>query len=251
MSEHVQVWSADTYARNARFVADLADGVFDWLAPQAGEKILDLGCGDGVLTERIVAAGADVVGVDASPGLVAAAKARGIDARLGDGMALDLPAGFDAVFSNAALHWMSDPEAVIAGVRRALKPGGRFVGEFGGHGNVATLRVALAALAPRYGVDIARAHPWFFPTPETYSRLLREGGFEVDRCVLVPRPTILPQSGVVGWIETFMTPYLTDAGADAPAVLADAEAMLAPALRDVDGVWTADYVRIRFEAHAT
>ena len=245
-----QVWSADAYAKNARFVADLAGGVVDWLAPRPGERILDLGCGDGALTERLVATGASVLGVDASTDLVAAAAARGLDVKLGDGAALDFDAEFDAVFSNAALHWMREAEAVAAGVRRALKPGGRFVGEFGGHGNVATMRTALAALAPRYDVDPALAHPWYFPTAEGYSGLLTGAGFKVERCVLIPRPTALPASGVVGWLETFMNPYLNQAGAAASAVLADAEALLAPALRDPDGVWIVDYVRLRFEAYA-
>ncbi|WP_226578663.1 class I SAM-dependent methyltransferase [Acuticoccus sediminis] len=250
MAAPAQVWSAETYQRHARFVSDLADGVTEWLAPRPGERILDLGCGDGVLTEKLAASGATVLGVDASPDFVAAATARGLDVRLVDGMALPFEAEFDAVFTNAALHWMLEPAKVAAGVRRALKPGGRYVGEFGGHANVASLRTALAAIAPRYGVDPARAHPWYFPTPETFGRLLAENGFSVSRCVLIPRPTILPDSGIVGWIETFMNPYLKDAAASAPDVLAEAEALLAPALRDANGVWTADYVRIRFEANA-
>ena len=129
-----QAWDRLAYAQNARFVADLGAPVLDLLAPRPGERILDLGCGDGALTHRIATAGAHVVGCDASPALLAAAAARGLPVHLADGRALPFSNEFDAVFSNAALHWMRHPEAVVAGVRRALRPGGRFVGEFGGHG---------------------------------------------------------------------------------------------------------------------
>src|SRR4029077_20236142 len=124
-----QEWSARRYAETAHFVPALGAPVLELLAPSAGERILDLGCGDGVLTEKIAAAGAAVVAVDAAPDMVAAARARGIDARIMPGQYLTFDGEFDAVFSNAALHWMRPPEAVLAGVRRALRPGGRFVGE--------------------------------------------------------------------------------------------------------------------------
>ncbi|MEO1106113.1 MAG: class I SAM-dependent methyltransferase, partial [Pseudomonadota bacterium] len=120
MSE--QTWSAEVYSRNARFVSDLGAGVVEWLDPKPGERVLDLGCGDGALTEKIAEAGATVVGADASADFVEAARARGLDARQVDGQALDFADEFDAVFSNAALHWMNDGEAVIKGVHRALKP---------------------------------------------------------------------------------------------------------------------------------
>jgi len=124
-----QHWSAKRYARTAHFVPALGAPVLELLAPRPGERILDLGCGDGVLTEKIVAAGATVVAVDAGTDMVAAARARDLDARVMDGQKLTFEAEFDAVFSNAALHWMRDQEAVLAGVHRALKPAGRFVAE--------------------------------------------------------------------------------------------------------------------------
>ncbi|MGH7913937.1 MAG: class I SAM-dependent methyltransferase, partial [Candidatus Binataceae bacterium] len=125
-SPPMQSWQADRYAQHAHFVPALGEPVLDLLKPQAGERILDLGCGDGVLTEKITAAGAAVVGVDASADMIAAAQKRGLDARVMDGAKLDFAREFDAAFSNAALHWMrDDPDAVIAGVARALKPGGR------------------------------------------------------------------------------------------------------------------------------
>src|SRR5271165_2947712 len=163
-----QSWDASQYAENGRFVADLAGGVFQLLAPQFGERILDLGCGDGALTAKIAAAGAEVVGVDSSPGMVAEAQRAGLDARLI--LAEDLPftSEFDAVFSNAALHWMHDQDAVLAGVFRALKPGGRFVAEMGGHGNIAAIAVALRAVCLRKGMHPDKLEANYFPTPAAY-----------------------------------------------------------------------------------
>src|ERR1700760_1744773 len=122
-----QAWDATAYAATGRFVADLAGGVVNLLAPQPGEAILDLGCGDGALTERIAATGAIVTGVDSSPSMLAAAQARGLNVVQCSGDALPFDREFDAVFSNAALHWMPNAAAVLSGVHRALKPGGRFV----------------------------------------------------------------------------------------------------------------------------
>ena len=252
MPEPTDLWSGDLYAANARFVSDLGAGVFDWLAPQAGERILDLGCGDGALTERLVAAGAEVVGTDFSANMVAGAKARGIEARVADGHALDFDADFDAVFSNAALHWMTRPDAVIAGVARALRPGGRFVAEFGGHGNVAAIRVALAAVIERMaGQKNAPGDLWYFPSCAEHRARLEQAGFTVDRIALIPRPTPLP-SDMHGWIETLAAPVLASVPADQRGYLRDETVdLLRPALCDSDGIWTADYVRIRFEARLT
>ena len=188
-----QRWSAEDYARNGRFVADLAAGVVDWLAPQSGERVLDLGCGDGVLTAAIAARGASVLGVDASPELLAAAQERGIETRLLDGHELPFLNEFDAVFSNAALHWMKrDPDAVVAGAFRALKSGGRFVAEMGGAGNVAAIRGGLHDSLARRGVDPAGVDPWYFPGVVEYRARLERAGFAVERIEKFERPTPLP-----------------------------------------------------------
>jgi SAM-dependent methyltransferase len=244
-----QSWSAADYARNARFVADLGAPLLDLLAPRPGERILDLGCGDGALTECIAAAGAEVVGCDTSPELLAAAAARGLAVRFADGHALPFAAEFDAVFSNAALHWMRrDPGAVVAGVRRALRPGGRFVGEMGGHGNVAAVVTALVAALDRRGLDGAAALPWYFPTADEYRALLEAHGFAVDSIALLPRPTPLP-TGIAGWLATFGAPFMRALPEDGRgAALAEVERLLALSLRDSAGRWTADYVRLRFAA---
>jgi trans-aconitate methyltransferase len=131
---HAQQWNPQQYAENARFVSDLGAPVIELLAPQPGERILDLGCGDGALTVKLLDFGCKVIGIDSSPEMVVAAKSLGIDARVMNGQTLQFNGEFNAVFSNATLHWMKNPESVIAGAWCALKPGGRFVGEFGGHG---------------------------------------------------------------------------------------------------------------------
>lgn len=243
-----QTWFADSYDRHARFVSDLGGEILGWLAPAEGERVLDLGCGDGRLTKRIADAGATVIGVDMSANLLAAARDLGLDVREMDGQALTFHSEFDAVFSNAALHWMRDAEAVVAGVRRALKPGGRFVAEFGGHGNVAAVVTAMRAAATRFGGDPGIAGPWYYPTPDEYSELLGRHGFEVQRCILVPRPTALP-TGIEGWLETFRGPFFDQFGSDKrSAALSYVVWLLEPSLKDDTGRWTADYVRLRVEA---
>src|SRR5437667_2715011 len=199
-----QEWSSDRYAENARFVSDLGQAVLELLNPRPGERILDLGCGGGALTDKIVTAGAEVVCVDASSDMVSPAKRRGLDARVMDAHNLGFNFEFDAVFSNAAMHWMKhDPDAVIQGVRRALKPGGRFAAEMGGHGCVAAITVALCAMLEKYGVtNPASLIPWYFPTPDDYRERLERTGLDVEYIALIPRPTPLP-TGMRGCLETF------------------------------------------------
>ncbi|MBV9623716.1 MAG: class I SAM-dependent methyltransferase [Acidobacteria bacterium] len=245
-----QEWNASGYAENARFVSDLGQPVVDLLNPQPGERILDLGCGDGALTEKLLAAGAEVIGVDASADMVFAAKQRGIDARLMDAYNLEFQAEFDAVFSNAALHWMKrDPDAIIAGLRRALKPGGRFAGEMGGHGCVAAVVVALCAALERYEIsNPARLIPWYFPTQEEYRARLERNGFQIQYIALIPRPTPL-RSGMRKWLETFAVSFINCVAEERrSSFLDEVTARLQPALCDQQGRWTADYMRLRFLA---
>jgi trans-aconitate methyltransferase len=243
-----QRWDPDEYARTAAFVPELGLPVLDLLAPQPGECILDLGCGDGVLTARLAEVGATVVGVDASEAMVAAARARGLDARVVDGRRLSFVEEFDAVFSNAALHWMKKPDAVIAGVWRALKPGGRFVAEMGGAGNVAACIAALTTAVARRGIDTKPLNPWYFPTPEEYAGKLAAAGFDVRHIELFPRPTPLP-TRLADWFDTFGEAFLAAVPpAERAAVKEEAEALAAPKLKKPDGSWFADYVRLRFAA---
>jgi SAM-dependent methyltransferase len=243
-----QTWDPERYARNARFVSDLGAPVVELLAPCAGERILDLGCGDGALTAKLVELGCRVIGVDASAEQIAAARALGLDAHVGSGETLTFDDEFDAVFSNAALHWMKRADVVIDGVWRALAPGGRFVAEFGGDGCVATIIGALGGALARRGHDVRAVNPWYFPTVADYRARLEQRGFVVSSIALIPRPTPLP-GDVTGWLETFAESFTTVLPeAERAAFLAEVQDALRPSLCDAEGRWTADYVRLRFAA---
>lgn len=241
-----QQWNPSQYAEQGRFVSELGMPVVELLSPSPGERILDLGCGDGALTRYLMDIGCDVLGVDASAEMIAAAKARGVDALVVDGQSLNFDEEFNAVFSNAALHWMPDLQQVVTGVWLALKPGGRFVAEFGAEGNVATIVSALeSALADRGQVIES---PWQFPNPRWFGQLLETSGFKIRTLEIIPRPTLLP-GDVGGWLRTFAHPYL--------AAMAECERdkfiemlveQLRPRLCDAGGNWYADYVRLRFSA---
>lgn len=248
----VQIWDAEAYQRNAAFVPGLADGVLEWLNAQGGERILDLGCGDGQLTARLAVIGALVRGFDASAQMAAAARSRGVEVDEGSAERLPYPdATFDAVFSNAALHWMREQDAVLAEVHRVLKQGGRFVAEMGALGNIAAIRVALAAVLDRHGYDGRSNDTNYYPSAEEYTRRLEARGFAVKQIALIPRPTRLPESGMAGWIRTFRRGVLeTLSGSIREKVIDETVELLTPVLRDADGNWTADYVRLRFIAIA-
>ena len=243
-----QRWNAAAYAANGRFVANLALVVVKLLAPQSGEHILDLGCGDGALTEQLAATGAVVTGVDASPTMVAAARARGLHIDYHNATSLPYESQFDAVFSNAALHWIRKADSVLTGIHRALRRNGRFVAEMGGHGNIAAIRTALQATLAPYGIDAEQAAASFFPSPAHYKRLLENSGFEVHSIDLTSRPTLLP-GGMETWLNTFRNGVLDILKpADRSDALAATVALLRPILCDAEGNWTADYVRLRFDA---
>ena len=241
-------WNAADYQANAAFVPALGAPVLTLLAPVAGERILDLGCGDGVLTVAIAQAGAMVVGVDASADMVAAAQARGLDAHVVDGEALTFAAGFDAAFSNAALHWMLDGGAVARGVFAALKPGGRFVGEMGGAGNVRHLRAAIRAELEARGYAVPASDPQWYPSPEDFAAVYAAAGFVDIEARLIDRPTPLP-AGPAAWFQTFRAGFMDTAAvpdADQAGVAIAAAARLPITMQGADGIWIADYVRLRF-----
>jgi trans-aconitate methyltransferase len=244
-----QTWNPDRYARNARFVADLGLGVVELLDPQPGERILDLGCGDGALTRKLVELGCEIVGVDSSAEQIEAARRGGLDARVKDCQALDFDQEFDAVFSNAALHWMKRPDAVLEGVKRALRPGGRFVAEFGGAGCVLRIRSAVEEGLGRRGIDGAARNPWYFPTAEEYTARLERHGFAIDFLSLFDRPTDLPGE-LTDWLETFAEPYTSALPpGERSSFCREVQEVVRPQLCDASGHWTADYVRLRFAAH--
>lgn len=245
-----QTWNASRYAANAAFVPALGQAVLDLLQPQPEERILDLGCGDGVLTQKLVTAGAQVVGVDSSADMVAAARQRGLDARVMDATELAFDKEFDAVFSNAVLHWIKhNPDAAIASAYRALRRPGRFVGEMGGHGCVAAINLALIVGLEKRGIKNASSVcPWYFPTVDDYTARLGRAGFVAESVQLIPRPTPLP-AGMRAWLETFANPFCAALPEDQRGdFLDEATEMLGPVLCDERGRWTADYMRLRFMA---
>jgi ubiquinone/menaquinone biosynthesis C-methylase UbiE len=247
-----QTWDAQAYGRNGAFVHELAGGVLEWLNAQPGEFVLDLGCGDGQLSLRVAATGAHVLGVDASIDMVSAARERGIEAEQANAEALPFhDKTFDAVLSNAALHWVRDQDAMLAQVHRVLKPGGRFVAEMGAHGNIAAIRVALIAVLERHGYGDLEDDVNYYPTAASYTKRLQRHGFRIDQLKIIPRPTKLAESGIEGWLRTFRRGVLDKLPQDMhEAVIRQTAELLAPALQDEEGTWIADYVRLRFVALA-
>lgn len=244
-----QRWNPSEYSAHGRFVTDLGANILEWLDPKPDEEILDLGCGDGVLTEQIAQRGANVIGVDASAEMVEAARKRGVRAEAMDATQIAFQQQFDAVFSNAVLHWIHNQTAQLRGIARALKPGGRFVAEMGGHGNIAAIRVALHAALAHHGLAELMARDNYFPTAVEYRRLLEMHGFSVERIELVPRPTPLPD-GMRTWLTVFRRGVFDAVPEDLrEEILSETLQHLEPALHDRDGNWSADYVRLRFRAH--
>lgn len=246
-----QTWDPNDYARHAGFVAEFGSDLLELLAPRAGEDILDLGCGDGALTVKLADSGCRVIAIDNSAEQVEAAAARGLDARIGDGETLRFSASFDGVVSNAALHWMKRPDAVIDGVWRALRPGGRFVGELGGAGNIQTVVDAATAVLAERGIDGDAFNPWFFPDESNYGGLLQARGFELEFIQRFERPTRL-DGDIVPWLKLFVQSFAAALEPAERVVFYRAvAARLENALRGTDGVWHVDYVRLRFKARRT
>jgi SAM-dependent methyltransferase len=233
-------WKADDYARVGGFVAELGGAALDLLDPQAGERILDIGCGEGTLTQKIGERGATVLGIDNSPEMISAARAKGIDAVLLDVADMTFSSEFDAAFSNATLHWVLEKEQAARAIYRALKPGGRFAGEMGGEGNLKKLRDALdEELIIRGYVPPVEASNWY-ASPEEFAAVYEAAGFEQIDARLMERPTKVDH-GVNEWVTTFRRGWL-----DRAQVPEAERAEIGTAVADRVGSNIADYVRLRF-----
>lgn len=233
-------WNARDYARVGGFVAELGGAALDLLDPQAGERIVDIGCGEGTLTRRIIERGATVLGIDNSPEMVAAARTKGVDALLLAAEDMQFFAEFDAAFSNATLHWVLEKEQAARAIFRALKVGGRFAGEMGGEGNLRKLRDALdEEMVIRGYLPPVEASNWY-ASPEEFARVYEAAGFDQIDARLIERPTAI-EHGIGQWVATFRRGWLDRAG------VPDSERTeIGVAVEDRLGSNVADYVRLRF-----
>jgi len=246
-----QQWRVNDYESHACYVPALGQGVVDLLKPSQKECILDLGCGDGALTVKIIESGATVIGLEPDSELAEAARQKGIEIWQCDAHNLSEIEIFDAVFSNAAMHWMRDPQHVLNNVARCLKPGGRFVAEQGGFGNVAAICTAILAALKQFEIAVPDPFPWDFPTLHQQKSRLIKAGFDVDDIQLFSRPTRLP-TGIEGWLTTFIGPFVKSCDVQMrQKIIRYAVSLLEPTLMDHEGYWTADYVRLRFIAVKT
>lgn len=243
-------WDSTLYDDKHRFIPTIGEEVIGLLAPRAGERILDLGCGTGHLTKKIASYGAVVTGIDSAASMIEQANRNypEIDFRVANGEDFRFDEPFDAVFSNAALHWMKNADAVAGCIERTLRPGGRFVAEFGAKGNVKKISTALfdAIEAAGYPPPVT---PWYFPSIGEYASLLEKHNFVVNYAVHFGRTTPLEgEDGMRNWLTMFVNGIFKTIPANAQdAVAEDIVNRLRPQLYH-DGAWQADYVRIQIIA---
>jgi trans-aconitate methyltransferase len=246
-------WNTALYEQQHAFVWQYGESLLKLLAPKAGERILDLGCGTGQLTEKIAKSGAFVHGIDSSLSMITKARDNypGLDFAVADARDFQVDLPLDAVFSNAVLHWIKQPDAVINCVEKALKPGGRFVAEFGGKGNVQAIVRSILSILSEIGCEEPEAlNPWYYPSIGEYAGLLEKQGFEVSYAVLFDRPTPLEggNAGMVNWIEMFAGVFFSGLSDEVRSqVIKEVEERLR-STQYRDGTWVADYRRIRVVA---
>lgn len=249
MVANLQTWNAKLYEQKHAFVWQYGEALLQLLAPQAGERILDLGCGTGQLTAQI-AQTAEVLGLDYSAEMIANAKANypNLAFAVADARNFEVEQPFDAVFSNATLHWIPEADAVIRSIYKALKPGGRFVAELGGRGNVQSIVTALNQALQQVGV--AELNLWYFPSISEYATRLEQQGFEVRYAVLFDRPTPLTDgaAGLANWLNMFAAPLAQLSSEQRQQVVQQVENQLRSAYYQ-DGNWIIDYRRLQILAY--
>jgi trans-aconitate methyltransferase len=249
----IKQWDAGHYNNSFSFIWQYGSGVLDLLEPTPDERILDLGCGTGHLTAQIAESGASVIGIDHSEEMIQTALETypEIEFHCMDATEFAFDDSFDAIFSNAVLHWVQPPEAAIQRVRESLKQGGRFVAEFGGHRNVEKVVDALGAALVDHGVhDAESRNPWYFPSIGEYTSLLEQHGLEPTYARLYDRPTLLNggEDGLYGWLTMFGDAFLRDVSESTRhSVLESVAERLRPTLLH-DGNWYADYRRLQIVA---
>lgn len=243
-------WNAELYDSKHSFISELAADLVELLSPKRGQCILDLGCGTGHLTYKIASKGAAVIGIDSAPTMIEQALQNypQIDFSVVDGRNLPFTEQFDAVFSNAVLHWIKQAEEVIIGINKALKPDGRFVAEFGGKGNVKAIVTAIYNALQKAGYPAdAALNPWYFPSIGEYGSLLEKHGLQLTFATLFERPTPLEdgEQGMQNWLKMFANSFFNGLSVDAQtSILTDIENQLRPTLYK-NGTWFADYRRLR------
>ncbi len=253
MSQTSNQWNTELYENKHDFVWKYGSDLIEILAPKQGEKILDLGCGTGQLTNQIAATGAETIGIDNSGEMVEKALKNYPNLKfiLADATNFNFAEQFDAVFSNAALHWIKPPEEAIKCIYRALKPEGRFVAEFGGKGNVEQISKAISeAIAAEKYASEPTINPWYFPSIGEYSTLLEKAGFEVNYATLFERLTPLKggEAGMRNWIAMFAGSIIDRIREEYyPEIMVKIETKLKANLFKND-LWFADYKRIRIVA---
>jgi len=245
--EETNQWNPKEYNKHTTFVSQLALPVVELLNPQEGERILDAGCGDGTLAVEIEKYGAKVVGVDMSATMIEACKANDIEAYVGSVTALSYEDEFDAIFSNATLHWVKDAMGAVENIAKVLKHNGRFVAEFGAAGNMHHVVSAMQKVFANYPEFGAFQNPWYFPSAEEYQTLLESVGFEVESIELIPRPT--PMDDIVHWLDIFANGITAHLSAEQFEVfkIECRDILLETNYSEEEG-WVLDYVRLRVKA---
>lgn len=246
------VWDSKLYDKQHHFVSDYGADVLQWLAPQVGENILDVGCGTGQLAQQISESGALVLGTDASPEMIAGAKANfpSLNFEVIDATTLNYREEFDAVFSNATFHWIENQRGLLAGIHKSLKPEGRLIAEFGGKGNVKSITDAIAQAAATLNLsDKILTNFWFFPSVSTYTTMLESIGFEVEKAWLFDRPTkLIGANGMYDWITQFAPHAFKALTQEQTENIKNLAVELLKPTNYHNSQWMADYRRLRIKA---
>ncbi|MES2416995.1 MAG: methyltransferase domain-containing protein [Bacteroidota bacterium] len=245
-------WDSNLYNKQHHFVSDYGADVLQWLAAKANEQILDVGCGTGQLAAQIAASGASVLGIDASADMIASARSAypNLTFEVADGTKLAYHESFDAIFSNATFHWIENQDALVGGLFKSLKPGGRLVAEFGGKGNIKSITAAITQAADRLNLAaLVTTNFWFFPSVSTYTSLLESNGFEVEQAWLFDRPTpLIGENGMYAWINQFAQYAFKKLNAEQAESIKHLAVEILKPNYFINGIWVADYKRLRIKA---